>query len=126
MSHFSNDTTQKGHILGNANARANVGAPERSLSVAAVSIIRALMHSCLIWFSCHHFDCIGDLVHIVKCSILPDNLPEFFWMHLQKDVENLSSCIGRSTDECAVLIHLILKRMLVENPPKGKSLGQVF
>ena len=112
--------------MGYANTRANIGAPERNLPAAAVSIIRAIMHSCLIWFSCHHSDCIGQLVQIVKCSVLPHNLPEFFWMHLQKDIKNLSSSIGRSIDESAVLIHLVLKRMLFENPPKGKCLCQNY
>ena len=77
------------------------------------------MHSSFIWFSCHHIDCIGDLVNIVKCRVPPDCLPEFFWMHLEKDIEQLSIIIGRSKDEAAVLIHLILKRILLENPPKG-------
>jgi len=119
---FSDDTTQRGHILGHSSARGSIPAPERSLSAASVSIIRAIMHSCLIWFSCHHDDCIGELARVVKCLVSPHHLPEFFWMHLQKDIEHLSSSIGRSIDESVVLIHLVLKRMLLESPPEGNNM----
>jgi len=77
------------------------------------------MHSSFLWFACHHPECMGDLASIVKCSVNPHELPEFFWMHLQKDVENLSSSVKRSAEEAAVLIHLVLKRILVQNPPNG-------
>ena len=77
------------------------------------------MHSSFIWFACHHSDCVGDLARIVKCSVSAHGLPEFFWMHLQKDLENLSSCIGKNLDEAALLIHLVLKEILKGNPPKG-------
>ena len=78
------------------------------------------MHSAFVWFSCHHNDYIGDLSNIVQCSVLPDHLAEFFWMHLQKDIEQLSFTIGKNRYEATILIHLVLKRILVENPPNGK------
>jgi len=105
--------------LGVADTRSRTGTAERSLSSPAVSIIRAIMHSSFIWFSCHHADCIGDLANIVKCQVSPHALPEFFWMHLQKDMENLSSYCGKNLDEAALLIHHVLKRILKGSPPKG-------
>ena len=120
-----NSVSLKGHILGYASVRGNAGTPERNCSVAAVSIIRAIMHSSFLWFSCQHSDCIGDLARVV--SVSPHDLPEFFWTHLQKDVENLSSSVERSAEEAAILVHLVLKRILVENPPNGivnNNIGQ--
>ncbi len=84
------------------------------------------MHSSLMWFACHHGDYIGDLAKIVKCTVSVHNLPEFFWIHLQKDIEQLSTAIGRSQDEAAILIHHVLKKILLENPPTGKPGRFIF
>ena len=48
------DETQTGHCLGQPQGRSSVPAPERSLSPAACCILRALMHSALLWASCNN------------------------------------------------------------------------
>ena len=45
------DTTKAGYALGSPKQREVVPSPERSLSPAACAIIRAIMHSALIWAS---------------------------------------------------------------------------
>lgn len=77
------------------------------------------MHSALIWCACHHTDCIGDVARIVKPFVNPEHLPEFFWRHLQKDIQQLAVTTGKNIDEAAVLVHLVLKDILTKEPPIG-------
>ena len=51
---FSNDTTQAGYSLGMPEGRSTAPSPERSLSPAACCLVRALMHSALLWASCNN------------------------------------------------------------------------
>ena len=47
------DATEKGHVLGEADARPDLVAPERDLSSPSCAIIRLLMHAALMWASCN-------------------------------------------------------------------------
>ncbi len=138
-----NDTTQTGHCLGPPELRSNVPAPERALSPASCCIMRILMHSCLLWTSTHNEVCICSLVIADKPSKIylifySQNStqgvrqlvqgyanPEFFWKHLEKDLNVLAQAIGRNVDECAVLVHLVLKGVLTKDPPECKC-GALF
>ena len=79
------------------------------------------MHSAFLWCLCHHEDSIGDLARIVKPSVQPQFLPEFFWKHLEHDIKQLSVTTGRSEDDAALLIHIVLKEILTKDPPTGNS-----
>jgi len=61
-------------------------------------------------------------MQLVKVNIRPHDLPEFFWHHLKQDVELLGRSIGRSMDESAITIHLVLKEILQRDPPKCEEL----
>lgn len=56
-------------------------------------------------------------MQLVKVNIRPRDLPEFFWHHLDRDIELLGRSIGRSMEESAITIHLILKEILHRDPP---------
>ena len=43
--------------------------------------------------------------------VKPEELPQFLWQHLTRDLDLLSKVIGRSVDDAALLIHLILQGM---------------
>lgn len=117
---FSHDTTQTGHILGSAESRTAPPAPERSLSPPAVCIMRALMHSAFLWCSCHCQNIVAaELAALVKSN--PDNLSEFFWLHLTKDIQQLSRVTGKGLDESAIIIHLVLREILLKPPPTCKN-----
>ena len=49
---YSTDETPTGHALGSPDGRSNT-LPERGLSPAVCCILRALMHSALLWASCN-------------------------------------------------------------------------
>ena len=41
----------------------------------------------------------------------PEDLPQFFWQHLIRDLDILSKAIGYSVDDAALIVHLILQGM---------------
>ena len=49
---ISTDNTETGYALGPPTQREAVPTSERSLHPPSCAIIRALMHSCLLWASC--------------------------------------------------------------------------
>ena len=57
------------------------------------------------------------LTQLVKVDIRPSNLPEFFWCHLERDMELLGRAIGKNMDESAIVVHLVLKEILSRDPP---------
>ena len=124
--HCSNDTTQTGHDLGDPNSRTVVPTPERSLSPPAICILRALMHSAFLWACCNDNQTVGDIVQLVKPHVPVQALPEFFWRHLDKDIQLLGRAIGRGYEEAAMVVHLVLKEILTRNPPKCTFLSGPF
>ena len=112
------DATKVGHDLGDPQKRVHVY-PERDLSSRAVCILRALMHSAFIWASCNSEPALGAITGLVTPPVLPQQLPEFFWAHLEKDLELLGKDTGRGLDETVMIVHLVLRRILTVNPPTG-------
>lgn len=47
-----------------------------------------------------------------------------FWHHLEKDFQILQLALGRSMDDAALLVHLLLKKMLTTLPTKHGMLTQ--
>jgi len=60
-------------------------------------------------------------MQLIKVDIRPRDLPEFFWRHLEKDIELLGRSIGRGMDESAITLHLVLKEVLQRDPPTCKG-----
>ena len=48
---YREDTTQTGHILGQAQHLSKQATPERDLSLVACTVIRLIMHATLVWSS---------------------------------------------------------------------------
>ena len=113
----SHDATQTGHDLGGPNGRTAVPAPERNLSPSAICVLRALMHSAFLWACCNNDQRIGDIVQLVKPHVPVPGLPEFFWRHLDKDIELLGRAVGKGYEEAAMIVHLVLREILVKDPP---------
>ena len=60
------------------------------------------------------------LADLTKDRVKPADLPEFFWKHLQCDVDVLAKAVGRSKDDACLLLHLVLQRIATQNPPQCK------
>ena len=58
---------------------------------------------------------------MVKADIRPQELPDFFWCHLEKDIELLGRATGKSVDESAIILHLVLRNVLIQDPAKCTS-----
>ena len=44
---------------------------------------------------------------------------DFFWHHLERDLEILCSAIGKSYDESALLVHIIIHNILKTDATTG-------
>ena len=76
------------------------------------------MHSAFLWACCSDNQRIGDIAQLVKPHVQVQGLPEFFWSHLDKDIQLLGRAIGRGYEEAAMVVHLVLKEILTRSPPK--------
>ena len=86
------------------------------------------MHSALLWTSCNNDTATGGLVALVKSGLhSPQELPEFFWGHLETDVQLLARALGKNSEDAAIVIHLVLRNILTISPPTAalplKTLG---
>lgn len=77
------------------------------------------MHSALVWASCNNQEELEVIAGLVVPPVLPQQLPEFFWAHLEKDFELLGRDTGRGLDETVMIVHLVLRQILLTNPPTG-------
>ena len=79
------------------------------------------MHSAFIWASCNNDQALGAIAGLVKLHVQPQQLPEFFWTHLEKDVELLGKDTNKGLEESVMIIHLVLRQILTANPPTGRN-----
>ena len=119
-----NDTTKTGYDLGPPERRSLNPERERDLSAPAVCVVRALMHSAFIWASCNKQQKLTDIARVTKGQEKGIGLPEFFWMHLEKDIECLRRVTRRGVEECVIIVHLVLQQMLT-TVPNGRCKGYV-
>ncbi len=84
-----------------------------------MSIVRVLMHASFLWAACHDQQ-LEVIAEVVK-GVRPQDLAEFFWFHLEKDLECMQRSTGKGVDDCVMIIHLVLKKILDSNPLVCKS-----
>ncbi|KAI6656630.1 E3 ubiquitin-protein ligase [Oopsacas minuta] len=118
---INKDETKLGYLLANANDSIDVPSGERSLSPASVKIIRILMDISFIWSSCskHPTDRSPLLPSLIKGGLNdPRDLPNFFYLHLERDIRSLTRLTGKNFEEVIFFIHLIIKSVMerVEEP----------
>ena len=77
------------------------------------------MHSAFIWASCNNDQALGAIAGLVHAQVTPQQLPEFFWAHLEKDLELLGEDTKKGLEENVMLLHLVLRQILTLNPPTG-------
>ena len=75
------------------------------------------MHSAFIWAICNNDQALDAIAALV--SPQPDDLPNFFWAHLEADIEMLGKDTGKGLDETIMIIHLVLRQILISKPPEG-------
>ncbi|XP_077980164.1 E3 ubiquitin-protein ligase rnf213-alpha-like [Glandiceps talaboti] len=108
------DTTQTGHVLGPPGLRhGEIPIPERLMPPAAVAIVRLLMHAAMLGAATKTPK---NLVGVFQPAMNANAVPAFLWNHLECDLRLLSRATGKSVDDAAVMIHMILDGMLTVKP----------
>ncbi|KAM6032909.1 E3 ubiquitin-protein ligase rnf213-alpha-like isoform 2-T2 [Chlamydotis macqueenii] len=98
------DKTEKGYILESPLLRRNE--LERCLSPACVGLARALLHSS---FLLGIYAEKGAILDLMKEE--PEDVEEFFWGHLQKDITCLAEALSRNTEDAVLTVHLFLQHL---------------
>ena len=81
------------------------------------------MHSALLWASCNNDTATEGLLALVHPRLRgPQELPEFFWGHLERDIQLLAVALGKNHEEAAIVVHLVLHNILTVTPTHGESL----
>ncbi|XP_044530479.1 E3 ubiquitin-protein ligase RNF213 [Gracilinanus agilis] len=103
------DRTQSGHVLGNPHDRGVMVVSDREISPVIFSLLRLLTHLAMLLGTAQNTQA---LMKIIKPPVRD---PEsFLQQHVQKDLEQLMKSLGRSADETASVVHLILCCLLKE------------
>ena len=58
-----------------------------------------------------YFTFLQVLEELISPGLQLEDIPLFFWQHLQRDLEILATSLGRSIDEAALTVHLVLKQI---------------
>ena len=51
------------------------------------------------------------MLDVIHPTVKPEDLPQYFWQHLIRDLGLLSKVIGYSVDDAALIVHLILQKI---------------
>ena len=55
------------------------------------------------------------LQNIIKPDIQPDEVQEFLWRHMLRNIHDLQRILNRSTDDAFLLMHLIVNNITLLN-----------
>lgn len=59
----------------------------------------------------------------MRTSVKDNKLADFFWNHLLRDIQLLHEVTGKSIDDVALLIHLVLQNIATTRGPRGTVLA---
>ena len=68
-----------------------------------------------IWSSCSKYSIdtnSQDLLYLVKTVETRTDLPEFFYQHLERDLQDLARHTGQNFEEAVFLIHIVIKSLM--------------
>ena len=102
------ENTAAGHMLGAANTRPNNPIPERKMSSLNTTILRMLTHLSM------HIGAMTSPAHVaalVKPAVRPEAVATFFFEHLQRDLQLLTSALNRSPDDACLFMHQLLSNI---------------
>lgn len=103
------DETQTGHILGAAKQRPTQGLPERQLSALECSLARFFTHASL--FVGANLEQADVLSEIINPKIAQEEVCQFFWDHLDKDLKVIECTLGHTLEETCLFLHHICNSM---------------
>lgn len=111
------DRTQTGHVLGSPPPRDQAVVSDRELSPAAFLLARLLTHLAMLLGAAHSPQALAG---IIKPPVTDPGA--FLQQHVQRDLEQLMKTLGKSADDTASVVHLVLRSLLEErHRPSGRG-----
>uniref|UniRef100_A0A4W3K881 RING-type E3 ubiquitin transferase n=1 Tax=Callorhinchus milii TaxID=7868 RepID=A0A4W3K881_CALMI len=107
------DRTQSGHILGDPNKRETVIAPDRNMSPVSFTLLRLLTHMAMFVGAMYNDQAVAQLIK----PQVPQAMP-FLGLHIERDFQQLMKSLGKSIDETANVVHLLLCNLIQQNQCK--------
>ncbi|KAM6245288.1 E3 ubiquitin-protein ligase RNF213 [Porphyrio hochstetteri] len=101
------DRTQTGHILGDAQHRKTTGVSDRGLTPAVFVLMRLLTHLAMLLGATRDSQ---SLQNIIKPQVRDP--VSFLQQHIQEDLAQLTRILGKSVDETINILHLVLCSLL--------------
>ncbi|KAK1806297.1 hypothetical protein P4O66_000172 [Electrophorus voltai] len=110
----------RGHNLGDPAIRKEQDG-ERNLYGANLFLVRAMIHSAMLWGTVEHAEDVQSIIQTPH-----DDISRHLCDHLLKDIEMLARALGKSTEDAEMTVHLFLKFILESNsdPQIPKELKQ--
>ena len=102
------DETLQGHTLGAPAARQREAIPERNLGPTATSLLRLLTHMAMYLGANRHPE---KTVRLILPAITVEQVDDFLFDHMTCDLEVLASSLGRSVEDCVLLVHLVIRNI---------------
>ncbi|XP_061169142.1 E3 ubiquitin-protein ligase RNF213-like [Saccostrea echinata] len=112
------DTTEKGHILGDADLRQQVATPERDLSPLQCAVLRLFTHMSMYLGGCRHPK---EIQALIKPNVSEDKVLEYIWKHMEIDILILQQAIGKSAEDVYLLLHCICRDFVTEKKAQVKE-----
>ncbi|VDI70333.1 Hypothetical predicted protein [Mytilus galloprovincialis] len=99
------DTTETGHLLGQADESSVVTVPERNLNRASFAIVRLLLHLAMYSGTKYNLEAVCQFI---KPNIDASVVCGYIMEHIKLDLQSIQRVLGKSNDEVYLLIHYIL------------------
>ncbi|XP_066090745.1 E3 ubiquitin-protein ligase RNF213 [Saccopteryx bilineata] len=115
------DRTQTGHVLGSPTSSSQPVVSDRQLSPVAFLLARLLTHLAMLLGVAHSQQALS---HIIKPAVR--DLRGFLQQHLHRDLEQLMKTLGKSADDTAITVHLVLRRLCKEHHPLSSQSSSNF
>ncbi|XP_054544611.1 E3 ubiquitin-protein ligase RNF213 isoform X2 [Talpa occidentalis] len=106
------DRTQTGHVLGRPPARGEAVACDRGLSPVALVLLQLLTHLAMLLGAAQWPQALRN---IIKPRV--SDPASFLQLHIQRNLEQLTTMLAKSADEAASVVHLVLRRLLSDQSP---------
>ncbi|XP_028300078.1 E3 ubiquitin-protein ligase rnf213-alpha-like [Gouania willdenowi] len=101
------DSTRRGHILGNPEQRDNPATPDtKTMSLTPFTLVRLLTHLAMLLGASTNPQDVEQIVHPPV-----ENINLFLGQHITKDLDQLSKALGKGTDDTVTFVHLVLKTL---------------
>ena len=59
---------------------------------------------------------------VIRPPCEPERVTDFLWQHMQRDLDVLGRALGRSVDDAALTVHVVLQRLISVNGGQSSKL----